>query len=82
MASLHVSFNAPLCEFDSEEQTYGWQVQRYLRSADAEHYTSCMPSHLLFQYGKIGNESKDLTIPHGTFRHQCYHECVHAYQFR
>lgn len=23
MASLHVSFNAPLCEFDSEEQTYG-----------------------------------------------------------
>ena len=23
MASLHVSFNAPLCECDSEEQTYG-----------------------------------------------------------
>ena len=27
----------------------------------------CMPTHLLFEYGKIGNESKDITIPHGAF---------------
>ena len=26
-----------------------------------------MPTHLLFEYGKIGNESKDITIPHGAF---------------
>ena len=45
------------------------------------HYTSCMPTYLLFQYGKIGNESENATIPHGTFGHQRYHECVHAYQF-
>ena len=24
-----------------------------------------MPTHLLFEYGKIGNESKDITIPMG-----------------
>ena len=23
-------------------QSHGWQVQRYLQSADAKHYTSCM----------------------------------------
>lgn len=26
-----------------------------------------MPTHLLFEYGKIGNESKDITLPHGAF---------------
>ena len=26
-----------------------------------------MPTHLLFEYGKIGNESKDITGPHGAF---------------
>ena len=26
-----------------------------------------MPTYLLLQYGKIGNESKDITVPHGAF---------------
>lgn len=38
-------------------QPYGRQVQRYLPGADAEHHTPCMQAYLLFQYGKIGNES-------------------------
>ena len=36
-----------------------------------------MPTHLLFEYGKIGNESKDITIPHGAFRYIGHNECVH-----
>ena len=24
-----------------------------------------MPTHLLLKYGKIGNEAKDVTVPHG-----------------
>ena len=26
-----------------------------------------MQAHLLFQHGKIGNESQDITVPHGAF---------------
>ena len=26
-----------------------------------------MPTHVLFKYGKIGNESKDAAVPHGAF---------------
>lgn len=26
-----------------------------------------MPTYLLLKYGKIGNESKDTTVHHGTF---------------
>ena len=29
-----------------------------------------MPTYLLFQYGEIGNESKDATVPYGTFGYQ------------
>ena len=36
-----------------------------------------MPTYLLCQYGKIGNESKDITIPHGAFGYIGYDECVH-----
>lgn len=43
--------------------------------------STCMPTHLLQQYGKIRNESKDVTVPHGAFGYKCYNECVHAYQF-
>ena len=27
--------------------------------------STCMQAHILLQYGKIGNESKDITVPHG-----------------
>ena len=33
----------------------------------AKHYSTCMQAHLLFQHGKIGNESKDVTVPYGAF---------------
>ena len=34
-------------------------------SADAKHHASCMPTHLLQQYGKTGNESQDITVSYG-----------------
>ena len=37
---------------------------------------------LLFEYGKIGNESKDITIPHGAFGYIGHNECVHEYRIR
>ena len=54
----------------------------YLPGADAEHYASCVLTYLLFQYGKIGNESKDVTVPHGAFGYIGHNECVHAYRIR
>ena len=44
--------------------------------------STCMPTHLLLEYGKIGNESKDAAVPHGAFRYIGHNECVHAYQIR
>ena len=38
-----------------------------------------MQTHLLFQHGKIGNESKDITVPHGAFGYIGHNECVHTY---
>ena len=48
----------------------------------AKHYSTCMPTHLLFEYGKIGNESQDITVLHGAFGYIGYNECVHAYRIR
>ena len=39
-----------------------------------------MPTHLLLKYGKIGNESKAVTVPHGAFGYISYNECVYAYR--
>ena len=44
--------------------------------------STCMPTHVLFKYGKIGNESKDAAVPHGAFGYIGYNECVHAYRIR
>ena len=44
--------------------------------------STCMPTHLLLEYGKIGNESKDAAIPHGAFGYIGHNECVHAYRIR
>ena len=44
--------------------------------------STCMPTHLLLEYGKIGNESKDAAVPHGAFRYIGHNECVHAYRIR
>lgn len=44
--------------------------------------STCMQTHLLFEYGKIGNESKDITIPHGALGYIGHNECVHAYRIR
>ena len=52
----------------------------YLQSTDAKHYASCMQTHVLFEYGEIGNESEDVTAPHGTFGYIGHNECVHAYR--
>jgi len=40
-------------------------MQRYLPSADVKYDTSRMSTHLLLQYSKIGNESKNTAIFHG-----------------
>lgn len=34
-----------------------------------------MPTYLLLEYGKIGNESKDITVLHGAFRYIGHNEC-------
>ena len=44
--------------------------------------STCMPTHLLLEYGKIGNESKDVAVPHGAFGYIGYNECVHTYRIR
>ena len=41
-----------------------------------------MPIHVLFKYGKIGNESKDDAVSHGAFGYIGYNECVHTYRIR
>ena len=63
------------------------QMTKYYLKMDnimknAKHHTSCMPTHVLFKYGKIGNESKDAAVPHGAFRYIGYNECVHTYRIR
>ena len=52
----------------------------YLPGADAKHHASCMPTHLLQQYGKTGNESQDITVSYGAFGYISHDECVHAYR--
>ena len=44
--------------------------------------STCMPTHVLLEYGKIGNESQEVTVPHGAFGYIGYNECVHAYRIR
>ena len=34
-----------------------------------------MQTHLLLEYGKIGNESQDITVPHGAFGYIGHNEC-------
>ena len=41
-----------------------------------------MQTHLLLEYGKIGNESQDVTVPHGALGYIGHNECVHAYRIR
>lgn len=44
--------------------------------------STCMPTYLLLQYGEIGNESKDITVPHGAFGYIGHNECINAYRIR
>lgn len=39
---------------------------------DAVSHPSYMPPYLLFQYGKIRDESQDFAVPYGTFRNRCH----------
>ena len=39
-------------------------------------------TEILLQCDKIGNESKDITVPHGAFGYISHNECVHAYRIR
>ena len=41
--------------------------------------STCMPTYLLFEYGKIGNESQDAAVFDGTFRYRSHSECVYSY---
>ncbi len=44
--------------------------------------STCMSAYLLLKYGKSGNESKDITVPHGAFGYIGHNECVHTYRIR
>ncbi len=35
------------------------------KDCNAEHHAPCLPPHLLQQHGKVGNESKDASVPDG-----------------
>lgn len=39
-----------------------------------------MPLHILLEYGKIGNESKDTAVAYGTFGYIGSNECACAYR--
>ena len=41
--------------------------------------STCLPAHVLQQYGEIRHESKDIAVPYGAFRYIGHNECVHAY---
>lgn len=36
--------------------------------------STCVPPHLLFQYGESRDESENASVPYGAFRHRCDHE--------
>lgn len=40
--------------------------------------STCMQTYLLFQYGKVGNESKSITVFDGAFRYQRYIEYIYT----
>ena len=61
-------------------KAYGESVQRDLPPANAKHNAARLPPHLLQQYGKIGNESQDITVSYGAFGYISHDECVHAYR--
>lgn len=41
-----------------------------------------MQAHLLYEYGKVGNSSKNITISYGTRRHSNHPKRVHTSQIR
>lgn len=43
-----------------------------------EHHSPCLPSYLLRQYGKVGYEPKDTSIPDGAFRYWSDVKYLHA----
>ena len=51
------------------------QSKQYIQWSDTERY-------LLFQYGKIRNESQGVTVPHGAFGYIGHNECIYAYRIR
>jgi len=46
-------------------QSYGEAVQRYLSGVDAQYHATCLPPHVLQQYGEIRNEPEDAAVPYG-----------------
>lgn len=40
-------------------------VQRYLSGADSQYHATCLPPHVLQQYGEIRNEPEDAAVPYG-----------------
>ena len=66
------------------QHRFNHMVGRYndIYRVQMPNYTSCMPTHLLLEYGKIGNESQDTAVPHGAFGYIGYNECVHTYRIR
>lgn len=60
---------------------YMRKVQQDLQRRTTKDYTSCMQAYLLFQHGKIGNESKNIAENNGTFRYWCNTEYLYAFGF-
>ena len=64
-------------------QSYGRQKTRTSTGCRCQTSHLMMPIYVLFEYGKIGNESsRRLAEPHGAFGYIGHNECVHAYRIR
>ncbi len=42
--------------------------------------STCMPTYVLFQHGKVRNEPKDIAEDHGTFGYRRNIEYLHAFR--
>ena len=67
------------------EKHFEWALEKHNRiykRAVAENHSLCMPSYLLSQYGEIGNESENTSIPNRAFWYRSYVEYIHSFRLR
>ena len=67
-------------EDGKEKNVYSWRLDKNDPTPKGKKRETSLrekEKHLLFQYGEIRNESKDIAVYHGSFGHQRNAECLH-----